>query len=67
MWEKVISENIPPELTVRFKFSLDRKIVRIYAYSSTGEQSNKRSGMRVKTTVLQSKFSPQLPDFPYEW
>ena len=29
--------------------SLDCKTVRIFAYSSTREQSNKRSGMRLKT------------------
>ena len=28
---------------------LDCKTVRIFAYSSTREQSNKRSGMRLKT------------------
>ena len=38
---------------------LDRKTVRIFAYSSTREQSNKRSGisllmLREKPTVLQS-------------
>ena len=30
-------------------FYLDCKTVRIFAYSSTREQSNKRSGMRLKT------------------
>ena len=30
-------------------FMLDCKTVRIFAYSSTREQSNKRSGMRLKT------------------
>ena len=30
-------------------FSLDCKTVRIFAYSSTREQSNKKSGMRLKT------------------
>ena len=29
--------------------SVDCKTVRIFAYSSTREQSNKRSGMRLKT------------------
>ena len=29
--------------------SLDCKTVRIFAYSSTREQSNKRSGMKLKT------------------
>ena len=30
-------------------FVIDCKTVRIFAYSSTREQSNKRSGMRLKT------------------
>ena len=30
-------------------YMLDCKTVRIFAYSSTREQSNKRSGMRLKT------------------
>ena len=32
-----------------FTSSIDCKTVRIFAYSSTGEQSNKRSGTRLKT------------------
>ena len=32
-----------------FLVSVDYKTVRIFAYSSTREQSNKRSGMRLKT------------------
>ena len=37
------------DLLVRAINSLDWKVVRIFAYSSTLEQSNKRSGVRLKT------------------
>ena len=37
------------DLLVRAINSLDCKVVRIFAYSSTLEQSNKRSGVRLKT------------------
>ena len=33
----------------RYAMQLDRKTVLIFAYSSTSEQSNKRSGTRLKT------------------
>jgi len=34
---------------IPFGFLVDCKTARIFAYSSTGEQSNKRSGTRLKT------------------
>ena len=36
------------EITSPFSLTLDRKTVCIFSYSSTREQSNKRSGMRLK-------------------
>ena len=35
--------------------NLDCKTVRIFSYSSTREQSNKRSGMRLKTEIEESR------------
>ena len=40
--------------------SIDCKTVRIFAYSSTREQSNKRSGTRVKTESKSVSLSPAL-------
>ena len=45
---------------------LDCKTVRIFAYSSTREQSNKRSGMRLKTeseTGARKTLTPRFTDF----
>ena len=50
-----------------FDFSLsqdfvDCKTVRIFAYSSTREQSNKRSGKKLKTERLKT-LTPRFTDF----
>ena len=42
-----VGGNIESEF--RLKASVDCKTVRIFAYSSTREQSNKRSGTKLKT------------------
>ena len=48
---------------------LDCKTVRIFVYSSTREQSNKRSGMRLKTEVFflslraRKSLTPRFTDF----
>ena len=42
-------ENQPMEVLSVAASQLDCKTVRIFAYSSTREQSNKRSGMMLKT------------------
>ena len=49
--------------------SLDCKTVRLFAYSNTHEQSNKRSGMRVKTESetgerhARKTLTPRFTDF----
>ena len=42
---------------------LDCKTVRIFAYSSTREQSNKRSGMRRARKTLTPRFTDFFTDF----
>ena len=54
---KGLNGEAPPERDIFFRLSvyervaisLDCKTIRIFAYSSTREQSNKRSGTRLKT------------------
>ena len=41
--------SIRSKTILLFDFDIDCKTVRIFAYSSTREQSNKRSGTRLKT------------------
>ena len=45
-----------------FRSALDCKTVRIFAYSSTREQSNKRSGKKLKTERLKT-LTPRFTDF----
>ena len=46
-WDPLVPAPDLPMIRVRN--NLDCKTVRIFVYSSTREQSNKRSGMRLKT------------------
>ena len=53
-----------PVSPCNFYFSIDCKTVRIFAYSSMHEQSNKRSGTRLKTERETGKrrfLSPHTP------
>ena len=45
------------------RYLVDCKTVRIFAYSTTRQQSNKRSGTRLKTESETGELTPRFTDF----